>query len=477
MLSSNQHEVLRDHVYRLLTEVGLKVHSDELAGRLRNCGCRESPCGRLRIPKSLIEEMTTSQTRSRTHHIVWNRQQERIRQRMQSDLLMSAFDCGPTLYYDSPRACSVPVDTNIFIEMMKLAQATPEIGYISTWYRHDVPQETERLESLALGLRYTDKLDGIEAIDPRLIRYLRDISEILTGRAGDSSYLAGSECMTSPLILERRSAEDVLERQRQGVHRYHVASMPTIGVSTPVTLAGAVVMTAAEILGGLAACFAVDPQADLSGRAIALVADMRKANSTCSGPEPALVNLAVKDLFDKWWGGHLWVETFFSPYAKRPGLQAVYENFYGRWRTAKLLARPDIPYPGVGTLNCGATGSPTQLMLDLHIRRSERALSAEFPVDADAVAYEEICRAVQADENFLEHEHTLRRFRELWSSDVFRTEPPSDGWPGDEKAILDVCEEAWRQNLKRFEPPTWPEDTLRAVDEVVGRAKRDLANQ
>ena len=113
--------------------------------------------------------------------------------------------------------------------------------------------------------------------------------------------------------------------------------MPTIGVSTPATITGSVVMEASEILGGMAACFALDPESDLSGRAISLVADMRNGNSTCSGPEPTLVNLAVKELFDTFWGGHLWVEVYFSPFVKRPGLQAVCENYYGLWRYAKLL--------------------------------------------------------------------------------------------------------------------------------------------
>ncbi len=139
-----------------------------------------------------------------THSIIWHNARDEIRSKLKSGLLMSAFDCGPTTYYDYPGRKIVPVDNGVFTEMMRFAQATPEIGYTSTWYRQDVPPQIERIESLAMGARITDKLDGIEAIFPEVVKYLAEASTILTGRAGDSSYLAGSECVTPPMIMESR---------------------------------------------------------------------------------------------------------------------------------------------------------------------------------------------------------------------------------------------------------------------------------
>ena len=477
----------------MLWETGMKIENERIRSAMLEAGCRQAPSGRIRIPNKLVEEMAAVQKKTQeqdqrdqelhlqcgidwAHHVIWRDKQNSMRQALQSRLLVSAFDCGPTTYFDYAQEKIVPVDTDVFVTAKKFAQATPEIGYISTWYRQDVPQATERIDSLVLALKHTDKVDGIEAIDPATIKYLKEISEIITERPGDSSYLAGSECITSPLILERRSAEDIVERKERGIHRYHVASMPTIGVSTPVTIAGSVVMEAAEILGGMVACFVLDPESDLSGRAIALVADMRNGNSTPSGPEPTLVNLAVRELFDTWWGGHLWVEVFFSPYAKRPGLQAVTENFYGLWRYSKLLGNPDIPYPGMGTLNSGGTGCFVQFMLDVEIRRSQLATKEEISVDDENLPIEEICQEVAADGGFLTSEHTLKHCRDLWTSPLFLTENPDPArWAGDEKAILDRCDQMWRENLNNYEPPQWPEEKTRALEDVLGRAKREFA--
>lgn len=492
MLSAQEKEILKEKVCSLLWEVGMKVENEEINSTLLKKGCQEGPSGRVRISKEMIKEMVSSQKKTQeedaqdqslyltlgvdwTHSLLWANKKQEIKERLNSQFMMSAFDCGPTKFYDYKEKEVKPVGTEIFIEMMKFGHSTPEIGYISTWYRQDISPKTERIDSLILGLKYTDKVDGIESIYPEQIKYLKEIGEIMSDSPENTPYLAGSQCITSPLILEKRSASEMLERVRQGIKRYHIASMPTIGVSTPVTLAGSIVMEAAEILGGMVIAYNLDPEADLSGRAIALVVDMRNANSTPSGPEPTMANLAIKELFDTFWGGHLWVEVFFSPYARKPGLQAVYENFYGVWRYSKLLGNPDIPYPGMGTLDNGGMGSPVQFMLDMEIRKSQFALKNKIVIDEETLPFEEICEKVKEGKDFLTSEHTLKHFRQLWSSPLFLTEEPKPGaWEADEKAILDKCEELWRENIKNYQPPQWPEEKIKALDNLLIKAKKEL---
>ena len=492
MLSATQREILESKTLHLLAELGLKVESDEIESLMLGKGCKQAPSGRIRIPSTLIREMTAFQqvTQAKdnadqelhyhygvdwTHHIVWHGRQEEMRQLLSKRFRMPAFDCGPTKYFDDRDQQLHAVDTEAFIEAKKFAQATEEIGYISTWYRQDVPPKIERLDSLVLGLQYTHKLDGIEAIYPEVIKYLKEMSEILTGKPGDSSFLAGSECMTMPLILESRSAADILARKAAGVHRYHVASMPTGGVSTPVTIAGSVVMGAAEVLGGMAACWCVDPESDLSGRMVAAVADMRTAVSHYSAPETTMVNLAVRELFDSYLGRDICgLRPFFSPHSHRPGLQAVSENLLGQWRASKLLGIPGLPYPGMGTLGDGSIGSLSQFILDMEIRKAQFATHADWRVDADSLAFEEICEAVREGKDFLTSEHTLEHFRDLWSSKVLLAPDLTGDY---EKKMLGKCREAWQENLSRWQPPDWPEDKMRELKACLERAKKELLDE
>lgn len=492
MLTPDQIDILRGRTLRVLGEVGLRVESEELAALMLAAGCkRHHATGRLLIPRELVGELVTALAPNQwlddqdqalhpycgidwTHWLMWTGQKEAVRERLRHEFVMSAFDCGPTTYYDYRRGGSVPVDTDLFITMKKFAQATPEIGYISTWYRQDVPRQTERIESLVLALQYTDKVDGIEAIDPPVIRYLVEIGEIMSGQELDARYLAGSECLTAPLILDHRSAADMLARKAAGVRKYHMCSMPTIGVSTPVTTAAAIVLGAAEVLGGMVAAFCLDPRGDITGRMISTVLDMKQATAASGGPATLMCNLGVKELFDACFSGHCWVEVFFSPTVKQPGLQAVYENFYGSSTTARLLGEPGIPYPGMGTLDNGGLGSPTQFMLDLEIRKSQFAVKDHLEVSEESLAFAELCEHIAAEKEFLTSEHTLRHYRELWRSDLFPSDTAGLAGTASEKRILDQCEEAWRANLERWEAPALPEDKRRELEKLVQRARAEL---
>jgi len=493
MLKPPQVEELARKVYDLLSTVGIVVENDDVTNLCIQKGCSQGIDHRVKIPTEIIDEMVQFQKKTQeqyerdhalvltcgpdwAHHLMWTGTQDEFRRKYKTQFLMQAFDCGPTTIYDYPSGSVKPVNSQIFETMLKFAQATPEIGYTSMWYRQDLPPHIERIDALRAAMDYTDKFAGIEAIYPEVVKYLKEASEILTGDPKSSTYLAGSECMTMPLILEKRSAEDILARKEAGVNRYHVASMPTLGVSTPVTLAGAIIMGAAEILGGMAICWCVDPESDISGRMITLIADMRNGNSTTFGPRYVLYDNAVRQMFNELWGGHCMVEVFFSPTARRPGLQAVFENWYGTTCRRRWDDNPAIPYAGMGTLHNGGLGSPTQFMLDMEIRKAEWAYNDDIVVDDDTLDWNEIIKVTEEKGNFLMSDHTLRHCRDLWTSDYFLSDDPFQGeWDGTEKAVLDRCDQAWRANLEKWEPPaTWTLEQKKEMDKLVARAKKEF---
>ena len=492
MLTEPQVDELCARALELLTKAGILVENDAVTEACRRKGCTVGPDHRVRIPEEIVNELVVFNRRTEeeyerdhelihtcgpdwTHHLIWSGQQEAFRKEYRERLLMQAFDCGPTTYYDYAEGRPRAVDTDVFDTMLKFAEATPEIGYTSTWYRQDVPPHLERLASLRRAMDLTTKFAGIEAIYPEVVKYLKAASEILTGDPTSSAYLAGSECMTMPLILEKRSAEDILERKKHGVNRYHVASMPTLGVSTPVTLAASIAMSAAEILGGMAVCWCVDPETDITGRMISLTADMRNGNSTTFGPYEAQLNNGVRQLFTERWGGHCMVEVHFSASARKPGLQAVFENWVGTSYRQRWDNDPDIPYAGMGTLHNGGLGSPTQFMLDKEIRRAQWACRRDIPTDADSLNWDEVTRVCAEGGDFLQSDHTLMHCRDLWVSPLFRSDSPFEGdWDGTETAVLDQCDAMWRANLDAWEPPSWPEDKKKAMDELIVRAKREF---
>jgi len=492
MLAKNQLKQLAEKTQKLLEETGLLIENETVMEMCRKKGCKIGADRRVKIPKQLVRELVAFQKKSQakyaknhelvytcgpdwTHYLTWTKQAEKFRAEYKNRFIMQAFDCGPTTWYDYPTGTIRPVNQEVFDLMMKFAEATPEIGNTSMWYRQDLPPHLERLTSLRRSMDLTTKFSGIEAIFPEVIKYLKEASEILTGDPKSSAYLAGSECITMPLVMEQRTAEDILERKKSKVNRYHVCSMPTLGMSTPVTLAAAIVMSAAELLGGMAICWCVDPESDISGRMISLLADMRNGNSCTSGPHFVQYNNAVRQLFEEFWGGHCMVEPFFSPTARKPGLQAVFENYYGTSCRRRWEGDANIPYAGMGTLFNGGLGSPTQFVLDMEIRKAEWAYKHEITVDDESLDFDEVVQVTRERGNFLASEHTIRHCRELWNSPLFRSDSPFEGgWDGSEKAILDKCEEIWRENLKKWKAPVFPADKIKAMDKLLARAQKEF---
>ena len=493
MLRQPELETLAARTLHVLADIGVRIESDELADIATAKGCTEAPDGRIRIPEGLVDELVKFQKPTQAqddedqellrrfgpdyaHHLIWSGQRDSIREEAAQNLLMAAFDCGPTKYYDYPSNATKAVDAAIFEDMMKFAQATPEVGYTSTWYRQDLPPHIERIHALVNGLRFTDKLDGIEAIYPEVIKYLIEAGEIYYELPKCSWFLAGSECFTSPLILERRSAEDMLERARLRLRRYHIGTMPTIGVNAPVTPAAAIVLSCAEVLGGMAIAFLLEPDADISGRAISTAFDMMTAATTSLPPETHIVNIGTKEVFDAFWGGHLWVEVHFSPAAKQPGLEAVLEYALGSARYARLSGTDDALYCGMGTLDNGGVGSPTQFMLDLEMRRMLHFTDRGCEVNDETLGFDEFCRHVGEQKEFLTSDHTLAHFREMYSSPLFGTTFSGllGAGHGSEKEILDKADQMWRDNLSCWEPPDVPADKMRALEGLLERARRDF---
>lgn len=496
MLKPDQIDILANKVYQLLWDMGMIVEHDQVTKIMLEKGCTQLPNGRIRIPRSLIDEVVKYQVPSKaedaddqslfhwfgpgvawTHFICYKRQKPEYKKKIGKVFQMSVFGSGPNKFYDYPSRQSVAANTQNYVEMLKLVGATPEFGYIAPWYRCDGHPRLERLEALILGLKHApDKVAGVEPMYHDEIKYIKEIGEIMGVPAADNvPYLSGSVAINRPLVLDYRNADQLLERHRRGVRRYRVANMPTFGLTTPATMAAAIVMTAADLVGGMAAVYAVAETPELMARTICNTIDMRNAACTVAAPEGTMLNIAVKELFDARFGGHLWSEPFFAVSAKIPGLQAVYENFYGAYRYSKLTGVPTL-YPGLGNVGYMGTGSPTQAMLDMHIRKSQAATKDSIEVNDETLAYGEILEVLGAGEDiFLSREHTVRHYRDIWTSPLFLNEQPSpDGWHGDEKGLLDQCDQEWRENVKRWTPPSIPKEKLAALDGVLTRAAKEF---
>ena len=476
LLDDNQIERFETEALDLLADVGLGVRNGTIASLLQQQGCRCGANGRLRIPREVALAVIGSQKRRSNEAPQGAASQDRVAEDAMP-VLTDAFSPGPTRYFDFERGQPVDLTPEIADSMMRLAEATPEIGGVHCWWPRTAEPEIESIVNLVRSLKRTRKVMGLDAIHPKQIKYLVEIGEILTGESRSTRYLAGSQCMTPPLILGDRAAEEMLERRDCGVPRYFVATMTMVGISTPITLPGAVVAGAAEILGGMVAAHAVCPEAEMTGGAFVVCTNPKGDQMTMAAPEMAWINAAIREVFQRRWGGYLVTGTQYSPCACVPGLQATYENYFLACASARLEGVPPS-YGGKGLLANGAVGCPEQLMLDIEARAALLSLDKPVVLDGESLA-PKVLREVMAEEGrtFLDHDHTLRHWRERWVPQLFVCDPSGGGIlrsNHSERHILESAHQMWRDKLSRYQPPEWPLDVLDALDDVERRARREL---
>ena len=192
-------ERLENATYRLLDEVGLKVEHDALEQLLKQSGCRRKADGRFAIPRSLVREMLDARQGIGTGT-------PKAQSRHEEACIDVLFSPGPTSYYDYESGETRPTDGEFTRQALAFADAEPRIKRVHALFRPDRAPETGALEDLVDGLKVTRKVCPVDAMDPRQVKYLIEISEIVTGEKGATEYLGGSQCMHSLLILGNRSA-------------------------------------------------------------------------------------------------------------------------------------------------------------------------------------------------------------------------------------------------------------------------------
>jgi trimethylamine--corrinoid protein Co-methyltransferase len=242
-----------------------------------------------------------------------------------------------------------------------------------------------------------------------------------------------------------------------------------------VTLAGAVVVGVAETLGGWLAGWALNEEVSLGLSPCSSVLDMRTTRVLFSAPEAVLIDAGQFQVFERLFGVRGQMLADYTD-AKTPGMQAMHDKLMKtlafEWLTCGEV---NVHY---GKLDAGKAFSPAQMLIDFEINHELAALGSGIPVTDDTLAVDLIRQvALEHKRSFLESEHTLRHFREsLWRPRLMDRTSWEGGDPErqKERQALEAAEGRWRGALAAYRPPEIPADKLRAVDQVMRRAREAL---
>ena len=253
--------------------------------------------------------------------------------------------------------------------------------------------------------------------------------------------------------------------------------MPISGGNAPFTIAGNVVISAAEMLGGWLTIKSLVPDAEFGGGACNGIVDMRRGVATFNAPEALLADLGVVELFARRYGGGVTVAAGADYIdARLPGLQAAYERTLRAMAIAAFTGGP-FWMGGSGTLDEGKLFSPVQFILERELGEGMWRLGQGITVDEDTLAVQVIAEIGPGEgRSFLDTEHTLRHCREMWFPQLLTR----GMWEGDEiefrreQQMLAQAHQRYRDALAHYTPPALELDRIAEIRHVVERARRAL---
>ena len=356
-----------------------------------------------------------------------------------------------------------------YIDLIKLCDTLhPDQGAGHCLLLADVPAFLEPLEVTLLQFKYAGRPRGGYVQDVGQIDYLREMEEV-SGIEG-LTWLANIG-FSSPLRLGR-DVSNILAYKVSHGGPANLYIMTVSGAGIPVTVAGSIVIAAAEFMANWMVGRSMNPDAKISAGAWIATMDMRASGeASYSAPDAQMRNFALREFMRRWTGMSIGVGSGEYTPAKVPGLVASLEKAHSAMTAAAFTGSHGGC--GSGHLDGGLLISPVQLLLDREMALSLAHL--ESPIDAsnDAIGLDSILDVGHASEgNYMGAMHTAEHFRrELWLPELLGR----NGWEGaqTEEAIVSRAQAKVDELLASHQMPETDPDLLAKLRGVIDRAKKD----
>jgi trimethylamine--corrinoid protein Co-methyltransferase len=340
----------------------------------------------------------------------------------------------------------------------------------------DVPEMVRDLYALKVVAQHYPYSDFVEVYSPKVIQYFLEMGRVICGSdeaLKEDPPFASWVFATPPFQFGRHGFDIIFMFKDFGLKQgYGVGGvMPILGASTPVTLAGYLVMQTAEVLAcNIMNWVLLGRFSGYSGGPAIL--DMRRATPSQSAVEAILLDLACMDL--QWYYGN--PDPMF-PYAlnadaKFPDVQAGIDKTLSA--TTAVLAGSRVLSAGMGTLCLSGVASLAQLVIDYELCQSLEHVARGFEVDEAHIGLETIKR-VGIGGNFLAEDHTLKYMREtLFFPELFDRRMIGD-WQQSRKGMLDHAKSKVRDILENSDHQEYlSREQVKELDRIAQRAQEEL---
>jgi trimethylamine---corrinoid protein Co-methyltransferase len=354
------------------------------------------------------------------------------------------------------------------VEAARLADALPHVDGVSSMAVQPAELEVSTVDVhvMRIALENSTKPIGYVCLNQELIPNVLEMTAAVVGgeqALSEKPIITALAESTSPLRLVSSQLE-VLKAFASRSLPLTLHAHPMAGFTAPVTLAGELVITHAEILSLITLAQLTRPGTPLIYGMSSSVPDMRTGMNLSGAPEIGLLGAAVARLA-KYCGLPCLVSTGTDVHAA--GAQSVLE----RLMTLLPPAMAGVDLVNLTTLGTKMSFCMEQLVLDdMLVSMVERFLGG-IKVDEESLALDLIDQ-VGPGGAYLTTDHTRKHHRkELLTPDLItRTSRVS----GDEEDMPDLVEKARqkaRQMLVEHSVPPLPEQVKEKLDAIVAEVE------
>ncbi|MBI3978174.1 MAG: trimethylamine methyltransferase family protein [Chloroflexi bacterium] len=351
------------------------------------------------------------------------------------------------------------------VEAVKLTDTLPQLAEAGiTGSMRDVPPEVA--QRLGFVIRYENSIKPM-GVGGRLPGMFEKQVEIVARDVGGLDQVQKYPCIhatintQTPLVMPPEECERLISAARLGIPT-GASSWPQIGATSPVTVAGTVVVAHAEHLASLVLLQTTREGTRFFQGGSAPVFDMRDLVCSTGAPERALGTLTLMQL-----GRHLGLpvrSNCITTDAKGVNVQAGVE------RTLQTLAcclGGATMVGGFGWIdNCNAI-SHELLVLDCEMADALLRFLRGLSFSEDDLGLDTI-DAVGPYGSFMGEEHTFARFRtEVWYPSLWLRSPALAVQPDDDEKLRKRVRQKIEDTLATHRPPKLSPQTRHALDDYL----------
>ena len=473
ILKADDKRQIHEAALEIMETVGVRIHSKMAKGSLKRAGATVDE-------KTSVVKFSADLTKSLISKVPQNivlagREKE-------FDLPLDGRHC----YYTTD-GCGIAVwEQKTRTRRLSVLQDIRDTAVISDWLPYlsiyepmvvpsDVPKEAHVVTAMKAAFNITRKhiLSESTSNSDEARTQIKMASEIIGGpeELRKRHLISAMVCTMSPLTLDGHATDAGMVWAEAQVP-VHITGMAMMGVSSPATYAGNLVVNHAETLAMVAAMQAHSPGSPAIYGSVLSNMDPRTGAIQLSSPEGILLcglaNEMAKFVKMPSYGG-------MGTNAKIPGMQSCFEN--GMATLYNTLLAQEVNN-GIGMLDCSTVLSYEQMIIDDDIIGRSIRSAAEVEVSKETL-HVDMIRDVgilglgPKKGSFLGERATMKEVREFYQSPLFTSEPFEKWEAKGRKDDLIVAKEKADWILKNHTPLRLDREIAETLERIVKEAARN----